>query len=117
MAINGQGINGKPKKSAPRNLNLAQPEPKGLVAVLGWTTPSLHSAPALATHPGLAHIFAVQDSETVFDPRRERADGFAEGIARRGACLHYYLYWIDPLPGLIQGDCRLPSAGPSFVPS
>lgn len=53
-------------------------------------------------HPGLVHIFAVKESGMVFDTRHARADGYAEVIVRRGACLHYYLYWIDPLLGLIH---------------
>ena len=54
------------------------------------------------THPGLVHIFAVKESATVFDTRHPRPDGYAQVITRRGACLHYYLYWIDPLLGLIH---------------
>jgi len=54
------------------------------------------------THAGLVHIFAVKESGTVFDTRHARADGYAQVIARRGACLHYYLYWMDPLLGLIH---------------
>lgn len=54
------------------------------------------------THPGLVHIFAVKESGTVFDTRHARADGYAQVIVRRGACIHYYLYWIDPLLGLIH---------------
>lgn len=54
------------------------------------------------THPGLVHIFAVKESATVFDTRHARADGYAQVIARRGACMHYYLYWMDPMLGLIH---------------
>ena len=54
------------------------------------------------THPGLVHIFAVKESANVFDTRRARADGYAQVIVRRGACMHYYLYWIDPELGLIH---------------
>jgi len=54
------------------------------------------------THPGLVHIFAVKESATVYDTRQARADGYAKVIARRGACIHYYLYWMDPLLGLIH---------------
>lgn len=54
------------------------------------------------THPGLVHIFAVKESATVFDTRCARADGYAQVIVRRGACMHYYLYWIDPELGLIH---------------
>lgn len=54
------------------------------------------------THPGLVHIFAVKEGAMVFDTRRARADGYAQVIVRRGACLHYYLYWMDPLLGLIH---------------
>jgi hypothetical protein len=54
------------------------------------------------THPGLVHIFAVKESATVFDTRHARADGYAQVIARRGACIHYYLYWIDSMLGLIH---------------
>jgi len=54
------------------------------------------------THPGLVHIFAVKESATVYDTRHARADGYAQIIARRGACLHYYLYWIHPRLGLIH---------------
>jgi len=54
------------------------------------------------THAGLVHIFAVKEGATVFDTRHARADGYAQVIARRGACMHYYLYWIDPLLGLIH---------------
>lgn len=53
-------------------------------------------------HPGLVHIFAVKESATVFDTRHARADGYAQVIARRGACMHYYLYWIDAMLGLIH---------------
>jgi uncharacterized lipoprotein YmbA len=49
------------------------------------------------THPGLVHIFAVKEAATVFDTRRARADGYAQVIARRGACMHYYVYWMDPV--------------------
>ena len=52
--------------------------------------------------PGLVHIFAVKESARVFDTRCARADGYAQVIVRRGACLHYYLYWVDPLLGLIH---------------
>lgn len=54
------------------------------------------------THPGLVHIFAVKEGATVFDTRHARADGYAQVFTRPGACLHYYLYWIDPLLGLIH---------------
>jgi hypothetical protein len=54
------------------------------------------------THPGLVHIFAVKESATVYDTRHARADGYAQIIARRGACIHYYLYWIHPRLGLIH---------------
>jgi hypothetical protein len=57
---------------------------------------------ARGTHPGLVHIFAVKEGATVFDTRHARADGYAQVIARRGACIHYYLYWIDPMLGLIH---------------
>jgi hypothetical protein len=57
---------------------------------------------ARGTHPGLVHIFAVKESANVYDTRHARADGHAEVIVRRGACLHYYLYWLDPLLGLIH---------------
>jgi hypothetical protein len=54
------------------------------------------------SHPGLVHVFAVKEGATVFDTRNARPDGYAQVIVRRGACLHYYLYWIDPLLGLIH---------------
>ncbi len=54
------------------------------------------------THPGLVHVFAVKEAAMVFDTRHARADGYAQVIVRRGACLHYYLYWIDPMLGLIH---------------
>jgi hypothetical protein len=54
------------------------------------------------SHPGLVHIFAVKESATVYDTRHARADGWAQIIARRGACIHYYLYWIHPRLGLIH---------------
>jgi hypothetical protein len=54
------------------------------------------------THPGLVHVFAVKERAMVFDIRHARADGYAQVIVRRGACLHYYLYWIDPMLGLIH---------------
>lgn len=57
---------------------------------------------ARGTHPGLVHIFAVKEGATVFDTRCARADGYAQVIARPGACIHYYLYWIDPMLGLIH---------------
>ena len=41
-------------------------------------------------HPGWVHIFAVKESATVYDTRHARADGYAQIIARRGACIHYY---------------------------
>src|SRR5215467_5093770 len=53
-------------------------------------------------HPGLVHIFAVKESANVFDTRHARADGYAQVIARRGACMHYYLYWVDSMLGLIH---------------
>src|SRR6266436_3683245 len=53
-------------------------------------------------HPGLVHIFVVKESATVFDTRCARADGYAKVITRRGACMHYYLYWMDPMLGLIH---------------
>jgi len=53
-------------------------------------------------HPGLVHIFVVKESATVFDTRCPRADGYAKVITRRGACMHYYLYWMDPMLGLIH---------------
>lgn len=53
-------------------------------------------------HPGLVHIFAVKESAMVFDTRHARADGYAQVIVRRGACVHYYLYWLDPMLGLIH---------------
>ncbi len=52
--------------------------------------------------PGLVHIFAVKESATVYDTRHARADGYAQIITRRGACIHYYLYWIHPRLGLIH---------------
>jgi hypothetical protein len=54
------------------------------------------------THPGLVHIFAVKEGSMVFDTRHARADGYAQVITRRGACLHYYLYWLDPMLGLVH---------------
>ncbi len=54
------------------------------------------------TAPGLVHIFAVKESGTVFDIRHARADGYAQVITRRGACMHYYLYWIHAQLGLIH---------------
>jgi hypothetical protein len=54
------------------------------------------------TQPGLVHIFAVKESATVFDTRCARADGYAKVITRRGACIHYYLYWMDAKLGLIH---------------
>jgi hypothetical protein len=54
------------------------------------------------THPGLVHVFAVKETAMVFDTRHARPDGYAQVIVRRGACLHYYLYWIDPMLGLIH---------------
>jgi len=54
------------------------------------------------SHPGLVHIFAVKERASVFDTRHARADGYAEVIVRSGACIHYYLYWMDPLLGLIH---------------
>lgn len=54
------------------------------------------------TQPGLVHIFVVKEGATVFDTRCARADGYAQVITRWGACMHYYLYWIDPLLGLIH---------------
>jgi hypothetical protein len=53
-------------------------------------------------HPGLVHIFAVKESATVFDTRHARPDGYAQVITRRGACIHYYLYWMHPQLGLIH---------------
>src|SRR6266478_5421113 len=53
-------------------------------------------------HAGLVHIFAVKEGATVFDTRHARADGYAQVIARRGACMHYYLYWRDPRLGLVH---------------
>jgi hypothetical protein len=53
-------------------------------------------------HPGLVHVFAVKESATVYDTRHARADGYVQIIARRGACIHYYLYWIHPRLGLIH---------------
>jgi hypothetical protein len=53
-------------------------------------------------HPGLVHVFVVKESAMVFDTRCARADGYAQVIVRRGACMHYYLYWIDPELGLIH---------------
>jgi hypothetical protein len=57
---------------------------------------------ARGTHPGLVHIFAVKESANVFDTRHAREDGYAQVIVRRGACIHYYLYWLDPMLGLIH---------------
>jgi hypothetical protein len=54
------------------------------------------------THPGLVHIFAVKESAMVYDTRQARADGYAQIIVRRGACIHYYLYWMHPRLGLIH---------------
>ena len=54
------------------------------------------------THPGLVHIFAVKEGAMVYDTRCARADGYAQVILRRGACMHYYLYWMDPQFGLIH---------------
>jgi len=54
------------------------------------------------THPGLVHIFAVKEGARVYDTRHARADGYALVIARPGACTHYYLYWMDPMLGLIH---------------
>lgn len=54
------------------------------------------------THPGLVHIFAVKEAAMVFDTRHARPDGYAQVITRRGACLHYYLYWMHPRLGLIH---------------
>jgi hypothetical protein len=54
------------------------------------------------SHPGLVHIFAVKEAATVFDTRHARPDGYAQVLTRRGACMHYYLYWIHPRLGLIH---------------
>ena len=54
------------------------------------------------THPGRVHVFAVKEAAMVFDTRHARADGYAQVIVRRGACRHYYLYWMDPMLGLIH---------------
>jgi hypothetical protein len=54
------------------------------------------------THAGLVHIFTAKESAMVYDTRHARADGYAQIITRRGACIHYYLYWIHPRLGLIH---------------
>jgi hypothetical protein len=54
------------------------------------------------TQPGLVHIFAVKETANVFDTRNARPDGYAKVITRRGACMHYYFYWIHPELGLIH---------------
>ena len=54
------------------------------------------------TQPGLVHIFAVKETAIVFDTRNARTDGYAKVITRRGACMHYYFYWIHPELGLIH---------------
>jgi hypothetical protein len=54
------------------------------------------------THPGLVHVFVAKETAMVFDTRCARADGYAQVITRRGACMHYYLYWMDPMLGLIH---------------
>jgi hypothetical protein len=54
------------------------------------------------THPGLVHIFAVKETANVFDTRNARPDGYAQVITRRGACIHYYFYWMHPELGLIH---------------
>ena len=54
------------------------------------------------THPGLVHIFAVKETAQVYDTRNARPDGYARVITRRGACMHYYSYWIHSELGLIH---------------
>jgi hypothetical protein len=54
------------------------------------------------SQPGLVHVFAVKETATVFDTRHARADGYAQVITRRGACIHYYLYWMHERLGLIH---------------
>lgn len=54
------------------------------------------------TQPGLVHVFAVKETANVFDTRRAQANGYAQVIVRRGACIHYYLYWMHAQLGLIH---------------
>ena len=65
------------------------------------------------TAPGLVHIFAVKETANVFDTRNARPDGYAKIITRRGACTHYYFYWIHPELGLIH--VRVPTWLPCRV--
>ena len=65
------------------------------------------------TQPGLVHIFAVKETANVFDTRNARPDGYAKVITRRGACIHYYFYWIHPELGLIH--VRVPTGLPFRV--
>jgi hypothetical protein len=44
----------------------------------------------------------VKETATVFGTRYARPDGYAEVITGRGACIHYYFYWIHPELGLIH---------------
>lgn len=53
-------------------------------------------------HPGLVHVFAVKEGAMVYDTRQARADGYAKVITRRGACMHYYFYWMHAQLGLIH---------------
>ena len=51
-------------------------------------------------HPGLVHIFSALESVNTFRAVVRRATGRASIVPRRGKCLHYYFYFIDPDFGL-----------------
>ncbi|MCG6961999.1 MAG: MarR family transcriptional regulator, partial [Acidobacteria bacterium] len=51
-------------------------------------------------HPGLVHIFSALESVNTFRAAVRRATGRPSIGPRRGKCLHYYFYFIDPDFGL-----------------
>ena len=64
---------------------------------------------ARGDHPGLVHIFSAMEPCPSFKPwhDKQRAD---LPQARRGKCLHYYFYFIDPELGLCY--LRVPTWAP-----
>lgn len=62
-------------------------------------------------HPGLVHVLSAIEGCTCYRPRRDEATGLVSVKRRKGKCLHYYFYFMDPVFGLVH--LRVPT--PAFA--
>jgi len=61
-------------------------------------------------HPGLVHVISAIEGCTCYQPWRDKTTGLVSVKRRKGKCLHYYFYFIDPIFGLVH--LRVPTWAP-----